>query len=151
MSDDPVYDLLQIRDRFRTSGGTSLLDDLEFLLELAEHRAYDLTASELAAGVRHLLVADAYELFPPHSVPPRPRAEPIGPLVRVDAYECEVDRVRVEVERTPGTDDVQSGQLGAYVEDELLDVVPQCPVCEAEMTAVGRKFRRLRPAPATPS
>lgn len=145
MSDDPVYDLLQVRDRFRTSGGASLLDDLEFLLELAEHRAYDLTASELAAGVRHLLVADAYELWPP-----RPSAEPIGPLVRVDAYECEVDRVRVEVERTPGTDDVQSGQVGAYLEDELLSVVPQCSVCEAEMTSVGRKLRRFRPAPAAP-
>jgi hypothetical protein len=39
----------------------------------------------------------------------------VGPLVRVDAYACEVDHLRVEVGRVPGSDDAK---VVAYMEAE---------------------------------
>lgn len=66
----------------------------------------------------------------------------VGKLTRVDAYECREDKLRVEVERVPGTDDVQSAYVSAFMRDELPGVSPTCPVCEREMIRVGSKLRR---------
>ncbi len=66
----------------------------------------------------------------------------VGPLVRVDSYACEADHLLVDVERVPGSDDVQSGQLGALLKEELSGVVPACPACEREMVWLSTKFRK---------
>jgi hypothetical protein len=58
-------------------------------------------------------------------------------MVRVDVYECEADRLRVQVERTPGADDVK---VSAFMDAERGD--PQCPECEREMIRVGTKLRK---------
>jgi len=139
MSDDRMYNLLEIRRRFHERGEHLKLDDLEFLLDLAF--SLDLTASELAADVRQLLIGSITEMSPLRSVPPNPsRPAPLGPMVRVDVYECEDDKLRVEVERTPGTDDVMDRKVGAYLQDEV--AAPNCPNCEHEMAHVSRKLRR---------
>lgn len=62
---------------------------------------------------------------------------PVGPLLRVDAYECEFDKLRVEVERIPGSDDAK---IRARM--EMDSGHPQCPACERKMARVGSKLRK---------
>jgi hypothetical protein len=124
---------------------TLTLGDVRFLVELAVND-YDLSGSDVADNVETMLTSEtAWEDFAPVPRPPpapRPGPAPLGPLIRVDVYECADDRLRVEVERVPGTDDVQSGQVGARLRDELAGVVPSCPKCEREMALVERKLRK---------
>ncbi len=70
---------------------------------------------------------------------PASRSETLGPVVRVDVYECEADRLRVEVERVPGADDASTS---AFMEAERGDPTCPCPECEREMTRVGTKLRK---------
>lgn len=67
----------------------------------------------------------------------RSRSKPIGRLVPVDLYVCEQDKLSVEVERVPSADDYEPKAL---MQMEWGD--PACPVCEREMTRVGRKLRK---------
>lgn len=136
--------LAAIRDSY-AERKTLTLDDVKFLVELAVND-YDLSGSDVAANVESMLISEtAWEDFAPAPRPPpapRPRPAPLGPLIRVDVYECADDRTRVEVERAPGTDDLRAGKLGSHVREELAAVVPVCPACESEMALVERKLRK---------
>lgn len=142
MSDTSVQRvaLEAIRDRFAKEKALSL-SDVGFLLDLAVND-YDLSADLIVANLETLLLGSTWEKFlPAHRrvEPRRPKSAPIGPLVRVDSYECSADRLRVEVERSPGADDLQ---VEAFMEAER--GAPQCPECEREMTLVGRKLRKAK-------
>jgi len=143
--------LLSIRRRAASGDQSGWLDDLEFLLDLAidDYDPYEPhvpSPEGIAEKVRELVEGDGFETYLPVAARPAVKREqpaPVGPLVRVDVYECADDRLRVEVERVPGTDDVRDGELGTPVQEEL-PVVPQCPTCEREMAPAGTKLRRAR-------
>lgn len=138
--------LLEIRERAQDNSGW--IDDLEFLLKLAvdNDNLYDEGPSDpeaLAARVQAMVLGNVWEDYLPRPPAPprgsRKRPAPIGPLTKVDVYECAEGHpgVRVEVERIPGSDDTK---VEAHMEMEW--GAPTCPNCERDMIQVERKLRK---------
>lgn len=142
--------LLEIRRRATGGDQSGWLDDLEFLLKLAvdQDDPYEDGPSDpeaLAARIQAMVLGNAWEDYLPRPPTPprepRKRPAPIGPLIKVDVYECAEGHpgVRVEVERVPGSDDTK---VGAYMEMER--GAPTCPNCERDMVQVERKLRKMK-------
>lgn len=140
--------LLEIRKQ--AQGNSRWLDDLEFLLKLAvdQDDPYEDGPSDpeaLAARIQAMVLGNAWEDYLPRPPAPprepRKRPAPIGPLIKVDVYECAEGHpgVRVEVERVPGSDDAK---VGAHMEMEW--GAPTCPNCERDMVQVERKLRKMK-------
>lgn len=138
--------LLEIRER--NQGNSRWLDDLEFLLKLAVDKddPYEDGSSDpevLAARIQAMVLGNTWEDYLPRPPAPprepRKRPAPIGPLIKVDVYECAEGHpgIRVEVERVPGSDDAK---VEAHMEMEW--GAPTCPTCERDMVQVERKLRK---------
>lgn len=138
--------LLEIRERAQCN--SRWIDDLEFLLKLAVDKddPYEDRSSNpeaLAARVQAMVIGNTWEDYLPRPPAPprepRKRPAPIGPLTKVDVYECAEGHpgVRVEVERIPGSDDAK---VEAHMEMER--GAPTCPNCERDMIQVERKLRK---------
>lgn len=139
--------LMGVRDAFKRSNKTGewlAMKNLSLLLTLAMTE-YDMSPENIANNVHDILLKDDWESWipaPEKRGPSRKKPDPLGPMTRVDVYECAADRLRMEVDRVPGANQVQEGEVGAYLRDETAE--PTCPTCEREMVKIGTLLRKNR-------
>lgn len=136
--DQVLSKLLTVRQRAKSGDQSGWLDDLEFLLDLAV-TDYDMPSWAIASNVRELVEGDGFEAYLPAAPRParRPRPAPLGPMVVVDEYQCELNQeISAEVTRFPDQED--TGE-------------PACPICEREMVRVHQRLRLAAKAAGQPA